>query len=127
MMQLDEILDDLKTRKTNLEKIQKDKALGAAFKNDQTKVKILKSITDLITKIEPLVKETKRLTDLKPKASKFSNDVDKLNANRKQFINAFNALKNDCSNVKADSKDKDFSEIKDNSIAYVALNDFEKL
>jgi SMC interacting uncharacterized protein involved in chromosome segregation len=121
MMQLDEILEDLKTRKINLTKLKKE--IG----DDKTKAGILDSITDLVAKIDPLVKETSRLTDVKKNVNKFSNDVDTLNAKRKQLINTFNTLKKTCDSVKKDdTKTKDFGGISDDAASYVALNDFEK-
>ncbi|HLY56550.1 MAG TPA: hypothetical protein VKS60_13390 [Stellaceae bacterium] len=120
MKQIDEILDDLKTRKTNLTKLKKEIA------GDKTKSGILDSIGDLIAKIEPLVTETKRLDGVKKSMNKFSTDVDTLNAKRKLLINTFNALKKSCDSVGEDTKTKDFSEISKDSTAYVALNDFEK-
>jgi hypothetical protein len=120
MMQLDEILKDLKTRKANLTKIKKE------ISADKTKSGILDSITDLITKIDPLVKEMTRLDDVKKNMKKFSKDVDDLNAKRKLLINTFNTLKTSCGLVKADTKDKDFDEISTDAKMYVALNDFEK-
>ncbi|HVY14642.1 MAG TPA: hypothetical protein VHB27_05410 [Rhodopila sp.] len=120
MMQLDEILDDLKTRKTNLTKIKKELA------GDKAKLGVLDSINDLITKISPLVDETKRLTGVKKNMQKFSSDVDQLNGKRKQLINSFNALKKTCDGINGDTKAKDFAGIATDSSMYAALNDFEK-
>jgi outer membrane murein-binding lipoprotein Lpp len=120
MMQIDEILKDLTTRKNNLTKIKKE------ISADKTKSAILASITDLIGKIDPLVKETARLEDVRKNMKKYSSDVDTLNGKRKQLINTFNALKKSCDSVQADTKAKDFSEISDDAAMYVALNDFEK-
>src|ERR1700678_304241 len=77
MMQLDEILKDLNTRKANLTKIKQE------ISADKTKSDILDTISGLITKIEPLVKEATRLEDVKKNMPKFSKDVDDLNARRK--------------------------------------------
>jgi predicted nuclease with TOPRIM domain len=120
MMQLDEILDDLKTRKTNLTKLKKE------ISADKTKSGILASITDLVGKIDPLVKETARLDAVRKNIKKFSTDVDTLNGKRKQLINTFSVLKKSCDSVKDDTKAKDFGEISNDSAMYVALNDFEK-
>jgi uncharacterized coiled-coil DUF342 family protein len=120
MMQLDEILDDLKTRKANLTKIKKEISV------DKKKSGILDSITDLVGKIDPLVKEMTRLDDVRKSMKKFSADVDSLNGRRKQLINTFNTLKKLCDSVTDDTKAKDFSEISNDSAMYVALNDFEK-
>ena len=120
MMQIDEILNDLKTRKANLTKLKKE------ISADKTKSGILDSITDLVGKIDPLVQETKRLNDVRKNVNKFATDVDTLNAKRKQLINTFNALKKSCDSVKDDTKAKDFDEISNDSAMYVALNDFEK-
>jgi outer membrane murein-binding lipoprotein Lpp len=120
MKQLDEILDDLKTRKTNLTSAKKEIAA------DKTKSAILDSVTDLVAKIDPLVKEMTRLDGVKKAMNKFSTDVDTLNGKRKQLINTFNALKKSCDAVKDDTKAKDFHNIHDDAVAYVALNDFEK-
>ena len=120
MMQIDEILKDLKTRKDNLTKIKKE------ISADKTKLAILASITDLIGKIDPLVKETARLDDVRKNVKKFATDVDTLNAKRKQLINTFSTLKKICDSVQSDTKAKDFSEISDDAAMYVALNDFEK-
>ena len=120
MMQIDEILDDLKTRKDNLTKIKKE------ISADKTKSAILASITELIGKIDPLVKETTRLDGVRKSMKKFSDDVDTLNGKRKQLINTFNTLKKTCASVQDDTKAKDFSEISNDAVMYVALNDFEK-
>ena len=120
MMQLDEILDDLKTRKANLTKIKKE------ISADKIKSGILDSITDLVGKIDPLVKETARLDDIRKNMKKFSTDVDTLNAKRKQLINTFNTLKKLCDSVSDDTKAKDFDGISKDAAFYVALNDFEK-
>jgi hypothetical protein len=120
MMQLDEIVKDLKTRKANLTKIKKE------ISADKAKSGILDSVTDLVGKIDPLVKEMERLDDVRKNVKKFSTDVDTLNGKRKQLINTFNALKKLCDSVTDDTKAKDFSEISNDSAMYVALNDFEK-
>ncbi len=120
MMQIDDILDDLKTRKANLTKLKKE------ISDDKTKSAILDKVNDLIGKVEPLVKETKRLTDLKKNVNKFAQDVDSLNGGRKMLINAFNALKKSCDGVDTDTKTKDFAAVSTDAGYYVALNDFEK-
>jgi hypothetical protein len=121
MMQIDEILDDLKARQAALTKIKKE------ISADKTKAAILTSVESLISKIGPLVTETKRLGDLKSKMKTYSANVDTLNANRKQLINTFNTLKSLCGSVKTDTKDKDFDKISKDAVGYVALNDFEKV
>lgn len=120
MRQLDEILDDLKTRKDNLNRLKKELA------GDAAKMDILSSITDLIAKIDPLVIETKRLDGLRKSIAKFATDVDALNGKRKQYINTFNGIKKQCDAVKEDTKTKDFDGIGKDATSYAALNDFEK-
>jgi len=121
MMQIDDILDDLKTRKANLTKIKKE------ISADKTKSGILDSITTLIGQIEPLVKETTRLDGVRRDMAKFSKDVDTLNGKRKLLINPFESLEKSCDRVKDDTKAKDFDGISKDAKYYVALNDFEKL
>jgi hypothetical protein len=121
MMQIDEILDDLKARQAALTKITKE------ISADKTKAAILTSVESLISKIGPLVTETKRLGDLRSKMKTYSANVDTLNSNRKLLINTFNTLKSLCGTVKTDTKDKDFDKISKDAVGYVALNDFEKV
>lgn len=121
MMQIDEILDDLNTRKKNLAKLKKE------ISGDKTKSGIADSVDELIKKVTPLVTETARLAEVRKKMKTFSADVDKLNGSRKMLINSFNTLKKSCDSVKDDTKAKDFDAISKDADAYVALNDFEKL
>ena len=120
MMQIDEILADLKDRKTNLT------ALKKAVTDDKDKNAVLDAVSKLIAKLEPIVKERARLVKLKSDVLKFGKDVDSSNADQRGLINAFNALKASCKAVKDDTKDKDFAGIGKDSEMYVALNLMEK-
>ena len=121
MMQIDEILKDLKDRKANLT------ALKKAVTDDKDKNAVLDAVGKLITKLEPIVKERARLEKLKNDVLKFGKDVDSSNADQRGLINAFNALKSSCKAVKDDTKDKDFAGISKDSEMYVALNLMEKI
>jgi hypothetical protein len=121
MMQIDAIVEDLKTRKKNLTAIKKTIA------DDKVKSGILDSIDKLIGRIEPLVSEKKRLEKLRNDMRKFAADVDSFNGTQRSYINSFNTLKQACKTVKEDTKTKDFEAIGKDSEMYVALNNLEKV
>ena len=120
MMQIDEILDDLKLRKKNLTALKKE------IDSDKAKTAILAIVDGLIKKIDPLVTEKKRLVKLRTDVNKFAADVDAYNSKQRSFINAFNALKAASKSVKDDTKSGDFGEITTDAEMYVALNGLEK-
>jgi len=120
MMQIDEILDDLKLRRKNLTALKKE------IDSDKAKTAILATVDGLIKKIEPLVTEKKRLEKLRTDVNKFSADVDTYNGKQRSFINAFNTLKTASKSVKDDTKSGDFAEISSDAEMYVALNKLEK-
>jgi hypothetical protein len=120
MMQIGEILTDLKTRKANLVTLKK------AVTDDKDKNAVLDAVGRLIAKLEPIVTERKRLEKLKSDVQKFGKDVDSSNADQRGLINAFNGLKTSCKAVKDDTKEKDFAGLGKDSEMYVALNLMEK-